>query len=109
MSIKRPLISPHTTQPPRPRTELTRVALKRDEFRAAARSGPTPALPAQDLVPGALVDGVVDGDDGGHVGGDRGVGFALHGGEEHGFGGVDPVAGRGGVDVGAGCGFGVWG
>lgn len=42
-------------------------------------------------MPGALVDGVVDRDDGGHVGFGGGEGFAAHGVEEHAFGGVDPI------------------
>ena len=53
-------------------------------------------FPTFDLGPGALVDGVVDGDDGRHVGGVRGVVFAAHGFEEHFFRGVDPVRGGGG-------------
>lgn len=48
-------------------------------------------FPGEDLGPGALIDGVVDGYDGGHeVGGGREV-LAGKGGEELGFGGVDPV------------------
>lgn len=43
-------------------------------------------------MPGTLVDGVVDGHDGGHVGGLGVEGFSAHGIEEHLFRGVDPVA-----------------
>ena len=49
-------------------------------------------LPLLDLLPGALVDGVVDGDDSLHVGGARVVALALHGLEEHLLGRVHPVA-----------------
>ena len=44
-------------------------------------------------MPGALVDGVVDGHDGGHVLLLGLVAFALHGVEEHFLRGVDPVSG----------------
>ncbi len=55
-------------------------------------------LPAQDLGPGALVDGVVDGHHGLHVGGAGGVvALALHGVEEHLLRRVDPVAARRGA------------
>ena len=54
------------------------------------------------LVPGALIDGVVDRDDGAHIGGVEGIVFTFHSGEKHCFGGVDPVYGGGGGEVGEG-------
>lgn len=42
--------------------------------------------------PSALVNGIMDGDDGAHVARGRRVAFAAHGFEEHVLGGVDPVA-----------------
>ena len=43
-------------------------------------------------MPGALVDGVVDGDYGAHVWCGGIVGFAAHGVEEHLLRGVDPIS-----------------
>ena len=70
-------------------------------------------LPALDFVPGALVDGVVDGDYGAHVGRGGVVGFAAHGVEEHLLRGIDPVSGgfvgaRVALVVGGGLRGGVW-
>ena len=49
-------------------------------------------FPGTDSCPGALVDGVVDWHNGGHVGGGGVVAFALHGGVELGLRRIDPVA-----------------
>jgi len=50
------------------------------------------ALPALDLVPGPLVDGVVDGDYRTHVWGRGVICLAAHGLEKHLLRGIDPIA-----------------
>lgn len=93
MPIKRPLIPPQP-QPPCPRAHLRTVPAETPQLGPAAagvlRRGEAP-LPGFDLGPGALVDGVVDRDDGRHVGCVGGVVLPTHGFEEHLFGGVDPI------------------
>ena len=98
MPIKRRFIPPQRI-PPRLRTHPLTIPAKTPQHRPITffiflcRE---PFFPVFDLEPGALVDGVVDGDDGGHVGGVGGVVFAFHGFEKHFFGGVDPVLRGGG-------------
>lgn len=110
MPIKRPLI-PQPPKPPRPRRQPSGLPPKTPQPRPPTPfiplpRPPTPRFPRFDLSPSALVDGVVDGHDEGHVFRARGVGFARQGVEEHAFGGVDPVPrGRGE----RGGGLGVWG
>lgn len=93
MPIKRRLIPPQRI-PPRLRTHPLTIPAKTPQHRSITFlilfCGEA-FFPIFDLVPGALVDGVVDGHDGGHVGGVGGVVFAEHGFEKHLFGGVDPV------------------
>ncbi len=95
MPVKRPLI-PQPPVHPRPRRQRLTVPSKTPQPRPAA-AGVCGAqtggggFPGFDQRPGALVDGVVDGHDGAHVGGGGGVRFARHGVEEHFFRGVDPV------------------
>lgn len=85
----------------RARAQLRRVAGKGHEPRAAARGATvaTAALPRQNLGPRALVDRIVDRDDGLHVGCARRVPLARHGGEELRFGWVHPVPCRRGMRV----------
>lgn len=98
---------PHPGIQPRARRHGARQAGEALQPRPVALCGrEVGLLPLLDLLPGALVDGVVDGHDGLHVlcGGVEGL--AAHGFEEHAFGGVDPVSGGG---VGGGVAFGVCG
>lgn len=93
MPIKRPLI-PQPPIHPRLRTHLLAIPAKTAQLRSIATSillSGEFLFPVFDFAPCALVDGVVDGHDGSHVGGVWGVVLALHGFEEHLFGGVDPV------------------
>lgn len=93
MPIERRLVPPQP-QPPRPRTHAPAVPRETPQLGPAAARvgrGGEAAFPRLDLGPGALVDGVVDGHDGGHVGGGGVVVFAPHGVEEHLFRRVDPV------------------
>jgi hypothetical protein len=53
------------------------------------------ALPGQQISPASLVDGIVNGDDGRHVGGARVILLAFHGGVELRRRWVDPVGGIG--------------
>lgn len=87
MPIKRPLIPPQPI-PPRPRTPSFAIPAKTPQARAIAGRvllGGETTFPGFYFGPGALVDGVMDGHDSGHVGGVGGVVFALHGFEEHFF------------------------
>lgn len=98
MPIERPLIPP-PAQPPRPRTQLPTIATETPQPRPSTRlilPARVSELPVFDEGPGALVDGVMDGNDGGHVGGVGGVVFASEGVEEHSLRGIDPVAFGGG-------------
>ena len=79
VSVKRFLISPHRTQPPRPWTYLACIALKTDEFGTPTSFSTTSLFPTEDVVPGALVDGIVDRYDGGHIWCRGIVGFPCHG------------------------------
>lgn len=83
----------HPRPPPGARGQAGAQATETGEFRAAAGFAAAACFPGFDFVPGALVDGVVDGDNGLHVRGLRVVGFAAHGFEEHLFRRVDPVSG----------------
>jgi hypothetical protein len=91
MPIKRRLI-PHPTLPPCPRRQTRTQTRETREFRPAASIRPA-GLPALYFVPCALVDGVVDGHNGAHVGGFGVEGFAPHGVEEHLLRRVDPISG----------------
>lgn len=65
MAIKRPRV-PQPGVPPRPRRQLCAVAAEGEEFWAdgagRGRAGRVGGFPLEDEVPGAFVDGVVDGD-----------------------------------------------
>ena len=91
VAIKWRLVS-HQTLPARPGRQAGAEAGERSQLGAATGFGAAAFLPDLDFVPGALVDGVVDGDNGTHVWGGGVVGFAAHGVEEHLLRGVDPVS-----------------
>lgn len=83
--IKWLLITPYRTQPPSSWTDLACIALETDELRSTTSFGATAFLPAQDVMPSAFVDGVVDGYYGRHVWRGWIVRLSCHCGEELGF------------------------
>ena len=76
---------------PSPGCQFLAVTREGDEFWAAAVRG-VGFFVGFDVVPCALVHGVVDGHDSLHIRGCGCVAFAFHRFEEHVLGGVDPVA-----------------
>ena len=97
---------PEERVPSCPRCPLVRSAFEADQLHTAALVAALPGLPLEDLLPCALVHGVVYGDDDLHVGLLRIVVLARHGGEELGLGGVYPLTA---IDAGYGRRFAVEG